>query len=137
MARPKLPTALVWIVTLGAAQACGVTTGPDAGDAVLGTWNWVESTGGIAGITLTPASTGDSVRLRFTDQGEAQRYLNGALDRAVGFTTVPGSNGAVEIRYDEPLSGFETQTATFPGSQALMLTDPCCDGFVSSYVRLP
>ncbi|MDH3205628.1 MAG: hypothetical protein OEO79_03410 [Gemmatimonadota bacterium] len=86
-------------------------------------------------MTITPASTGDSISLRFMAD-QAQLIRNGTLERTVGFTTGPGTErDALEIRYDEPLMGFETQTATFPSDSLLVLTDPCCDGFVSRYVR--
>lgn len=137
MVRLRLPLLIAFIAMLGAATACG-STGPSFQDGVLGTWRWVESTGGIAGVTLTPASTGDSMTLRFRAGGEVQLFQNGILVREVGFIVGAGpAQGALEIFYDEPLMGFATQIATFPSSQDLVLTDPCCDGFVHSYVRVP
>ena len=89
-------------------------------------------------MTLTPASTGESMTLRFSGSGEARLFQNGGLVKTVGFDTSPGPDeGALEIRYDEPLMGFEVQTATFPSAGDLVLTDPCCDGFVYRYVRAP
>jgi len=76
--------------------------------------------------------------LRFTVGDEAELFRNGSLVLTVGFVASPGSGeGALQIRYNEPLMGFESQTASFPSGQDLVLTDPCCDGFVSRWVRAP
>jgi hypothetical protein len=76
--------------------------------------------------------------LRFTEGGEARLFRNGSLVKTVGFETSPGPDkGSLEVRYAEPLMGFDVQTATFPSTFALVLTDPCCDGFTSRYFRIP
>lgn len=136
MARIAVSPLVLSIALAGVASGCGLTTGPSIPTGVLGTWSWIESSGGIAGMTLTPESTGDSITLRFVAD-RAQLVRNGIVERTVGFTTGGGTDRAsLEIRYDEPLMGFETQTATFPSDSVLVLTDPCCDGFVSRYVRV-
>jgi hypothetical protein len=136
MARMPFLILFASIATSGL-SGCGSATGPSSQDVLYGTWAWVESTGGIASVTLTPASTGDSMTLRFTVSDEAELFRNGSLVRTVGFVTTPGPRGAFEIRYDEPLMGFESQMATLPTSHDLTLMDPCCDGFVSRWVRAP
>lgn len=133
-----LPILFAAFVMTGAVGGCGLSTGPSSEVGVIGTWTWLESTGGIAGVTLTPASTGESMALRFTLDGQAQLFRNGSLERMVGFATTPGrEEGALEVSYDAPLMGFEVQTATFPSGDELVLTDPCCDGFAYRYLRAP
>jgi len=102
----------------------------------VGSWVWIESSGGIAGVTLTPASTGETMAIDFTAGGEARLSRNGTIERTVDFDTSPGAEkGSLVVSYGEPLWGFDTQTATFPDSATLVLTDPCCDGFTYRYVR--
>lgn len=137
MVRTRLLLLLATLAASATGHACSFGTGPSAQERLEGTWSWVESTGGIAGLTSTPASTGDSVTLLFTLMGEVSLFRNGSLERTVGFSTARSSGSDLEIRYDEPLMGFETQTATFPNPFDLVLTDPCCDGFVSRYARSP
>lgn len=118
--------------------ACGLSTVPTIEEPIIGAWEWVESTGGIAGMTLTPASTGETRSVRFSASGVARLYVDGLETRAVGFAVRQGGErGSLEILYDEPLMGFESQTATFPSVDVLVLTDPCCDGFVSRFTRAP
>ena len=124
-------------IAVSGAWACDSATDPSPQEGIYGTWTWVESTGGIAGVTLTPASTGDSMTLRFTVSEEAELFRNGSPVRTVSFVTTLGAEGAFEIRYDEPLLGFESQMATLPSALDLVLTDPCCDGFVYRWVRAP
>jgi hypothetical protein len=39
---------------------------PGSQESLVGSWIWVESTGGFAGMTRTPASTGETLTLAFT-----------------------------------------------------------------------
>jgi hypothetical protein len=48
-------------------------------DQLIGKWNWMESSGGIAYHTETPESTGKTVKLEI-DNNTIKRFVNGALD---------------------------------------------------------
>ena len=76
--------------------------------------------------------------LRFLASGSAHLLRNGELERVVEFRVRPSREGAgLALSYEEPLMGFETQTATFPDDETLVLVDPCCDGFVYRFTRAP
>lgn len=129
-----------WVTPLvvASASACAQGTGPDSFDRILGRWDWVESSGGIAGVTQTPASTGHSMLLQFLPVGQVRLFEDGALVRTVTYSALEDASGDfVDVAYNPPLMGFASQTATFPTDGELVLTDPCCDGFTYRYVRAP
>lgn len=117
--------------------ACSTSSGPDA-EPLIGDWEWVRSTGGIAGLTLTPASEGYTVVLRFASDGRAEWWRDGVLTQSTTYQIVrdtTGGNEAWTVTYAAPLSGFAEQRATFPSANTLVLTDPCCDGFEFEFQR--
>lgn len=128
-----IPVAFAAAAVAGCTSATGLSEDPIVGD-----WAWVRSTGGIAGVTQTPATEGYSVTLRFTSAGEAEWVQDGTLRQRTTYQVAIKSEGGTPVwvvTYAQPLFGFEQQDATFPTSRTLVLTDPCCDGFVSEFVR--
>jgi len=125
-------------VAVVATLACGGSTAPSDFARILGRWDWVESSGGIAGVTLTPASTGHEMSLQFLPVGQVRLFEDGSLVRTVGYELLGDAQGdSVEVAYVPALWGFDSQTATFPGGDELVLTDPCCDGFTYRWTRAP
>jgi len=117
---------------------CGGLVTPDVERQLVGSWTWVESSGGIAGGTQTPASTGEELILRFSLSSVVQVIRNDELERSVRFTTSPTTeDDTFSILYDEPLLGFDSQTASLDGPDTLILADACCDGFVYRFERIP
>jgi len=124
------------MVLAAAASACGNATGPLSGDQILGSWDWEESSGGIAGTTITPESAGYTMTLEFTGSGEVE-MVRGDVVASSGYRIVLTDDGNAErIVYDVSLLGFDTQEVTFVAGR-LVLTDPCCDGFSYRFVRVP
>ena len=129
--------ASVLLVLVAGLGGCSSSTDSDS-DPLIGDWAWVRSTGGIAGLTLTPASEGYTVVLRFSSDGRAEWWRDGVLTQGTTYqATRQASSGAETwaVTYAVPLSGFAAQTATFPSASELVLTDPCCDGFVFEFER--
>jgi len=101
---------------------------------IIGTWNWTGSSGGIAGTTETPESTGDERKLEIS-KDSIKSYLNGELNLKTKYT--------VEIResllFNEPRkmiisgNGFN-QIIDFNGD-TLALSGDCNDCFTSGYKR--
>ena len=117
--------------------ACEISTNLPDTDPLLGTWSWVEATGGIAGQTITPASTGQTIVLRFREE-QVDLVRNDELERTVEYERVAEPGGSdLELTYDGPLlGGFESQTANISQEDVLILTDPCCDGFEYRFERI-
>ncbi len=116
---------------------CGDPSGPNDLDGLIGSWAWVESSGGIAGMTYTPSSTGETITLRFVSEQMVELIRDGRLERSVRFATAPlEESGGFSVAYDEPLFGWDTQTGRLLGADTLLLADGCCDGFEYRFERV-
>ncbi len=58
---------------------------------IIGRWIWVESSGGIGGITETPTTTENEVIIEFSDN-KCTKYLNGNVDFVLNYTIEKGNS---------------------------------------------
>lgn len=105
-------------------------------DDLVGTWLWLDSSGGVSGTTITPASAGYELTLRFSASDEVELLRDGTSQARTRFTHFFGDDRQSDhIRYDEPLFGFESAGVVLIEGDTLLLIDPCCDGFTRRWVR--
>ena len=132
------------MVALLGLAACGSDpTVPDTDDlpqALFGTWSWIRSTGGIAGVTQTPQTEGYTRTLTFTAPNQVTMARDGVVEVTTTFEFVPlVDNGSVvrsaQLVYAEPLTGGDEQWVELTDPDHLVLTDPCCDGFTYEWSR--
>jgi hypothetical protein len=123
---------LMLLVLLAACRSAG--TDP-ADERLNGEWEWIGSSGGIAGRTVTPESEGYTVHFTFNGN-EVQIFRNDSL-RATSLFTVRGD----EVTYQPSISvfgfdgGIDTQTFVDLPGDTISLRDPCCDRFDHHFVR--
>ena len=122
---------LILIVLL--AINCSSDDDGEINQTLIGKWNWVKSTGGIAGSTYTPESTGENIKLIISSDS-IKRYKNGDLLSKVKYTIelrdIDGESR--ELIVPEPLGitqFFELN------KNKLTLIDYCNDCFVNDYVK--
>ena len=131
--------ALALALLLGACSSDPTALSPER---LEGRWAWTSATGGIAGWTITPASEGYTMEVRFLAGGQVQLYRNGALTRSTGFTVGIGREdgsfpGRQVIRFGEPLfGGWEEMALELPEPDRLVLADGCCDGYAYDFARV-
>ena len=99
---------------------------------IIGQWNWIKSTGGIAGSTYTPESTGENKRLIITSDS-IKYFTNDNLVSKVKYTIeLRDIYGEIrELIVPDPLGitqFFELN------ENKLTLIDYCNDCFVNEYV---
>ena len=104
---------------------------------LYGIWNWVQSSGGFAGVTTTPATAGYTKTLEFNNDGSYKWFKNGTLQGETKFTLTEGSSiftsgTAHLIKYH---NDFITQSVTFGEQDTLFLSDECYDCFGHTYTR--
>ncbi len=101
---------------------------------LLGSWNWLESSGGISGTTTTPASTGNTITLVISNNSLKQ-FTNGNLT----FET----NYRIEVRKSE-IFGNQREMIIYENGfkksferkgDKLTLFDECSDCFQSEYKK--
>lgn len=105
-------------------------------NSLAGTWQWVSSTGGIAGKTLTPASEGFERSLSFTYDLKYSNLKNSISQKSGKFEIIQAKSiyktELVDfIKYDDgTMSAIISQT-----SDELVLADNNYDGFTDTYKR--
>jgi|GEM_PF-1301271 len=129
------------LVAVGGLWGCPSPSEPNVGDRVFGTWAWVEATGGLGGDTRTPQTEGVTRRLIITPPDRIVLVENDRVHTATTFLLLPardpgGTFVQARLRYGTRLMGRTEQFAGFDPDGALILTDPCCDGFVYRWVRV-
>lgn len=127
---------LTRVMVLTALLAACRSAGTDPAAAPLdGEWEWIGSTGGIAGRRVTPATEGYDVRLNFS--GNRVRAFRNDSVRGTARMTVAGQ----ELTYEPPITVFifdgaiEAQTFEIVSGDTLALRDRCCDRFDHRFVR--
>lgn len=112
---------------------CSSDNDREINSTIIGQWNWVKSTGGIAGSTYTPESTGEN-KILIISSDSIKYFTNGDLFSKVKYTIelrdVYGESR--ELIVPEPLG-----TAQFfeLNENKLTLIDYCDDCFVNEYLR--
>lgn len=104
---------------------------------LVGEWNWVQSTGGFAGQTVTPDSPGHSpYSVTFT--GDNHFYVQrGDTVASEGRYTLSITEDAAILHYEKSAKVANTdQRVRFNTSDTLLLMDECTDCYLSTYNRI-
>ena len=107
----------------------------DANNLLTGEWRWVSSTGGIAGVTITPASAGYERILLLTSDSKYSRYNNNVLEKTGTFEIIKAKSiYKIElvdfIKYDDGIRSVINVTGN-----ELSLADNNYDGFGETFKR--
>lgn len=105
---------------------------------IFGKWEWVSTSGGFAGKTITPASEKYTSKLEFSSGGIYKKYKNDSLAEQKKFTF----SQATSIHNHQSvwiisLDGSALKMAvSFSGNDTLMLNEQAHDGYVHVYARI-
>jgi hypothetical protein len=105
---------------------------------IFGKWQWVSSTGGLAGKTITPASEGYSLRVEFRTNGIYRKYKSDTLAEQKKFSFSPETS----IHHHKPVwtvsfdEGSPKMAISFSGPDTLILDEQVFDGFEHVYSRI-
>ncbi len=123
------------ILAVVGGTACGDPVVPSTVELLDGSWTWVESSGGIAGGTRTPASTCETMSLRFLGTDSVEVIRNGAVQGATTYRLRSSDGGATTvIDYAQGIFGFDSQELSLT-LDVLLLIDGCCDGYAYRFER--
>ena len=117
------------------------TTGDQEQAALNGKWQWVRSTGSIAGITVTPQNSGRTMEIEFTSDKVFNKYVDNQLvytspytvqlkDSIIQYTTLALFE-SVGLGFDHQVE----QQFSIIDKSTLLLLDPCCDNFTFEFRR--
>lgn len=103
---------------------------------IIGKWRWVKTTGGFAGRTTTPQSTGYTQRYLFNADSTFKNFKNDSLSSQGKFSLVKGYKHGDQT-YDVIKTGKGYDQSYVVRNDTLFLNDTfISDGFFSTYVRL-
>jgi hypothetical protein len=109
-----------------------------------GEWDWLISSGGIAGATYTPESVGYSEHIAFTSDSIFRMYRNDSLIMETRYhvirsTSIYTADTVQLLVYDSlPIRQyfFFSNDDRFGLTNVLNLADECDDCFLHEYVRI-
>lgn len=103
---------------------------------LFGFWYWLYSTGGIAGLTQTPATVGYTRTFAFDGIGNFYEFRNNILFKRARYDlvfkpTIFGTTSQVLV-----ITGYPEMIVSFPNFRTLNLTENVFDGFSLTFTRL-
>lgn len=112
---------------------------------LFGTWEWVQSSGGFAGITTSPLTEGHTIKLEFNENGIYKEFKNGEKIDKRKFSFIEGksiytADNSTLIEYEKTgvlnrKENFTSQSIIFFSNDTLQLNDECYDCFSRLYVK--
>lgn len=138
----KFPKAMRCKLTLSATvlvflcASCSVLSSDTGAEQLIGSWRWLNSTGGFAGWTISPDSTGYSERLvRFRPDNSFSAYRADTLFQS-GRYSLEQTDGETIVSYETSDDEWlPRQRVEFKGKDTLVLVDLCDDCYRSTYHR--
>lgn len=132
----KATKILIVILLITGAIACEPAPKPEQGGELLGSWKWLNSSGGIGGWTETPESTGQNIRIEITKE-RYLKYINDTLEADMSYsldidTTGVYSRDSLLIRYE---NGHE-QTYRTQGDTLYLIDAACLDCYGHTYKKI-
>jgi len=107
---------------------------PDTAQQLIGNWVWVQSTGGIAGVTNTPESTGNNRRIEITST-LVSNFLNGELQSESAYAITTEESMILEGTYEMLVYENDFKQSIVLNGNVLFLYDECNDCFMNEYRR--
>ncbi len=101
---------------------------------LIGKWSWIESSGGIMGKTISPATTGNQIIIEFTSN-KYFKYTNDSLEIEMSYKIEKGSS--IRISEETYLIIYENGQKQSIGMEGnnLILYDECHDCYQNEYVK--
>jgi hypothetical protein len=138
-ARHLLLGAAVMLLTTGmGCEKDKASSGSDPDLAKLyGSWNWVQSSGGFAGETTTPATAGYTMTVEFSPNGIYKWYKNNQLQGQAQYSMTTGNSifSTEQVNQLQVEGSSTKQAVRFGGPDSLFLNDECYDCYGHIYTR--
>lgn len=104
---------------------------------LIGSWDWVESNGGIAGVHLTPENTGNTQFITLTEDSQYLSFRNDSLIWQSPFRIVKVksifNNDSTDAIYSH---GMHQIFEFSENKDSLFLAGNVYDGFAHTYTRI-
>ena len=121
------------LLLIGCSKSLPTQNSTSSNSTIVGTWNWIKSSGGFTGGTITPASAGYTMKISFGSEGTYQSYRDDTLYASTRYTVRQIDSSQI-IHYADSVR-FWPQYFELAASDTLYLTDDLVDGYRSLYSR--
>jgi hypothetical protein len=134
-------------------HGCSTTSSPqqNPGVVILGSWTWLETSGGIGGMRFYPKN-GDNEKILFSSDGRFYQYRNDTLEETAQYTITHINKSGVlvdsliwelsvtnrQLNHSGPVSYIDTLSylkAIEFIRDSLLLVDEMSDGYLSVYQK--
>ena len=110
---------------------------------LIGSWNWVESSGGFAGNTINPTTEGYSKQMEFSENGKHFEFKEREKMTIRNYEfqehkSIHNSQVEYMIKFASPTTDNDLHwynSFDFIGNDTLFLSDECYDCYGHLYVR--
>lgn len=103
---------------------------------LIGSWEWIQSSGGIAGLTITPETVGYTKTAHFRNDWTYKEERNDTTFLETTYWLDQDSVGST-IVHTLQIDGWEPKDIISVTDSSLDLSDRCIDCYLHSYRRLP
>lgn len=135
-----MKTKLILAVAVGIILVCcnKENTNLISSTSLIGEWNWISSTEGMAAITYTPQTTGNIRRITFDSDSIFRLYRNDTLkiESKYHLSILPASNGLESTKWVKFDFTSIRQSYTIQSNGILTLSDECMDCSWHQYRRI-
>lgn len=115
--------------------SCSVTDIQTTSHEIVGQWEWVKSTGGFAGHTISPDSAGYAKQqIYFTDNQKFSFFQSDTLVLS-GTYFLEKENDDTIVRYEIEGNTFYPDQKVHFFKDSLILMDECADCYTNTYKR--
>lgn len=125
----------LYLLILGTLASCSKKDNFQASTDLLGTWNWVKSTGGISGTVETPESTGNQITLEITED-TYKKFVNGNLEIEQSYVIVKGQSIWTPVISDLIILEDDSKLSVDISGDKLILYEECYDCFQNEYIKI-
>lgn len=129
----KLISCLLVIVIL---SACSILESDSNSSQIIGEWEWLYSTGGFTGETITPDSADVPNRHFVFRSNFTFSFFRADTFVTSGKYSFRKKDDETVISYDSGKENlFSNQRVQFQGNDTLILADECYDCYINYYTR--
>ena len=125
---------LIALCLLGFAFCKKSTLAPSS--SIIGKWNWVQTQGGIAGATYSPAKSGYQMTVQYFADSTYKRYKNDVLVDENKFSIIKEQPVYSSYRGETIKMGNLTRTQLIRNDTLFQSDLNISDGFSDVYVRM-
>jgi len=122
------------LVFIGIFSACSKDVKPQISSGIIGEWSWVQSSGGLAGVILTPETTGNEITIEFSIN-TYKKYIDGILDVELAYSIETGNSIRKNEEIDLIIFEDKTRMSIELKNNKLILYEECYDCFQNEYLK--